>query len=320
MKAIAQDAYGSTDMLSYSDVPLPEVGADGVLIKVRAAGLDPGVWHLMTGLPLVGRLALGLRKPRERVRGWDVAGVVEAVGERVTRFKPGDQVFGIAPGSFAEYVCTTPEKLKHKPENLSFEQAAALPISGMTALTGLRDVGGIEAGQNVLIIGAGGGVGHLAVQLAKHFGAHVTGVCSAAKAEFVAGLGAERVIDYRSEKLSGQYDLILDMAGNRPLAELRALLTSSGTLVLGGGENGGRWMGGTDRSLRAQLLSPFVRQRLRGLLALPKPESLSAIAELATAGAVVPRIDRAFALPEAATAIDYLVTAHPRGKVVITVA
>ncbi|MFE3188340.1 NAD(P)-dependent alcohol dehydrogenase [Nocardia sp. NPDC059240] len=319
MKAIAQNAYGTTEMLSYRDVPTPEVGQDGVLVRVRAAGVDPSVWHFMTGEPRIARLALGPRKPRERVRGWDVAGIVEAVGPQVTEFRPGDEVFGTAPGSFAEFACAPGAKLQRKPVNLSFEQAAALPISGMTALIGLRDAGRIESGQRVLVIGAAGGVGHLAVQLAKHFGTEVTAVCSGGSAEFVTDLGADHVIDYTSEELSGRYDLILDMAGNRPLPLLRSLLSDSGALVLGGGENGGRWFGGLGRSAAAQLLSPFVRQRLRALLSLPTPESLRAVTELATAGALAPRVTRTFALPDAALAIDHLAAGHSRGKSVIVV-
>ncbi|APA99319.1 NADPH:quinone reductase [Nocardia seriolae] len=319
MKAIAQDAYGTVDVLSYTDVPTPETGPDGVLVRVRAAGVDPSVWHMMTGEPLVARLALGLRMPRERVRGWDVCGTVEAVGPQVTEFRPGDEVFGTVPGSFAEFACAPAAKLAHKPVNLSVEQAAALPISGMTALSGLRDAGRIEAGQRVLIIGASGGVGHLAVQVAKHYGAEVTGVCSGSSAAFVAGLGADHVIDCTTEQLTGHYDLILDMAGNRPLPLLRSLLTGTGTLVLGGGEGGGRWFGALDRFLRAQALSPFTRRRLRSLLALPKPETLHTLAELATSGAVIPRIDRTYALPEAAAAITYLAAGHTRGKSVIVV-
>ncbi|MEC3918545.1 NAD(P)-dependent alcohol dehydrogenase [Nocardia sp. CDC160] len=319
MKAIAQEVYGGTDVLSYTDIPMPEVGQDGVLIRVRAAGVDPSVWHFMTGEPLVARLALGLRRPRERVRGWDVSGIVEEVGPRVREFRPGDEVFGTVPGSFAEFACAPALKLAHKPERLSFEQAAALPISGMTALNGLRDSGHIEAGQHVLIIGAAGGVGHLAVQLAKHYGAEVTGVCSGDSAEFVRDLGADRTIDYTTEKLTGRYDLILDMAGNRPLPLLRSLLTDSGTLVLGGGEGGGRFFGGLGRSVRAQLLSPFTRQRLRSLLSLPKPETLRTLAELATAGALTPRITRTYTLPEAAVAIENLGSGHACGKSVLVV-
>ncbi|MFD7847870.1 NAD(P)-dependent alcohol dehydrogenase [Nocardia sp. NPDC059764] len=319
MKAITQDVYGTVDVLSYSDIPTPHPGPDGVLVRVRAAGVDPSVWHMMTGEPLVARLALGPGKPRERVRGWDVAGIVEAIGPKVTAFEPGDEVFGTVPGSFAEFAAAPAVKLQGKPANLSFEQAAALPISGTTALTGLRDAGRLEAGHRVLIIGASGGVGHLAVQLAKHYGAEVTGVCSGASAAFVTGLGADHVIDYRTEKLSGRYDLILDMAGNRPLALLRSLLTETGTLVLGGGEGGGRFFGGLGRSVRAELLSPFSRQRLRALLALPKPEALVTLAELATAGAVVPHIDRTYALPEAPAAIAHLAAGHSRGKSVIVV-
>ncbi|WP_067689542.1 NAD(P)-dependent alcohol dehydrogenase [Nocardia jejuensis] len=320
MKAITQDAYGTTETLSYSDVPMPVAGSGEVVIRIKAAGVDPSAWHLMTGLPLVGRLALGLRRPKIRIRGWDAAGVVDSVGAGVTRFAPGDEVFGTVPGSFAEFACAAPDRLQHKPVGLTFEQAAALPTSGMTALAGLRDAGHIQPGQQVLIIGAGGGVGHLAVQIARHFGAHVTGVCSGSKTAMVQALGADRVIDYTRETITGSYDLILDMAGNRPLSEVRALLTPTGTLVLGGGENGGRWMGGTDRSLRATVLSPFTRHRLRALLVLPKPETLTAVAELAASGALVPTLDRTFALPDTPAAIDYLATHHPAGKVVIAVA
>ncbi|WP_040807873.1 NAD(P)-dependent alcohol dehydrogenase [Nocardia concava] len=319
MKAITQDAYGGTEMLSYTEVPTPDTGPDGVLVRVRAAGVDPSVWHIMTGEPRIARLALGLRRPRERVRGWDVAGIVEAVGPRVTEFKPGDEVFGTAPGSFAEFVCAPAAKFQPKPVRLGFEQAAALPISGMTALTGLRDAGRIEAGQKVLIIGASGGVGHLAVQLAKHYGTEVTGVCSGKSAEFVKELGADHVIDYTTEKLTGHYDLILDIAGIRPLPQLRSLLTRTGTLVLVGGEGGGRILGVLDRMLRAMVLSPFTRQRLRALVSLPAPETLHTLAELATAGAVTPRITRTYALPEAAAAIDALATGHSRGKAVLVV-
>lgn len=307
-------------MLSFTDIPVPVVGPGEVLIRVKAAGVDPSVWHLMTGLPLVGRLALGLRKPKVAVRGWDLSGVVEAVGAKVTRFQRGDEVYGGADGSFAEFACTAEEKLVKKPANVSFEEAAALPISGMTALRGIRTVGRLRAGQRVLVIGAGGGVGHLAVQLAKHDGAHVTGVCSTTKVDFVKSLGADEVIDYTTQTLTGTYDLILDMAGNRPLAEIRKFLTPTGTLVLGGGENGGRFMGGTERSLAAMLLSPFVKHRLCGLLSLPNPEDLNAINDLATTGALIPKIARTFPLPEAPAAIDHMTTTHPAGKIVLTIA
>ncbi|MFB7723972.1 NAD(P)-dependent alcohol dehydrogenase [Nocardia sp. NPDC056100] len=320
MKAITQHAYGTVDMLAYADVPTPKPGPDEVMIRVHAAGVDPGVWHIMTGRPLIARAALGLRRPKETIRGWDVSGVVEAVGANVTRFVRGDEVFGTTGGSFAEYACAAESKFQPKPENLDFLEAATLPISGMTALTGLRDVGRVESGWNVLIIGASGGVGHLAVQLAHHLGAHVTGVCSGDSAEFVTSLGAAKVIDYKRESLTGTYDYILDMAGNRPLPELRALLTPTGTLVVGGGEGGGPWFGGTGRTLRAQLGSPFVKHRLAGLISLPKPETLRDVAELATAGAWRPHIDRTFALPDAPAAIDYLVTGHPRGKIALTIA
>ncbi|WP_228566263.1 NAD(P)-dependent alcohol dehydrogenase [Nocardia sp. SYP-A9097] len=319
MKAITQQAYGTTAMLSYDDIPTPAPGPTEVMIRVHAAGVDPSVWHTMTGRPLIARAALGLRRPNEHIRGWDVSGVVEAVGAQVTRFKRGDEVFGTTGGSFAEFACAAEEKFQPKPKNLDFLQAATLPISGMTALTGLREVGRVQSGWKVLIIGASGGVGHLAVQLAHHLGAEVTGVCSGSSAEFVTELGASSVIDYKREALTGTYDFILDMAGNRPLSDLRALLTPTGTLVLGGGEGGGPWFGGLGRTARAQLTSAFVKHKLAGLLSLPKPEMLRDVAELASAGAWTPRIDRTFTLPEAAAAIDYLVTGHPKGKIALTI-
>lgn len=320
MKAVVQDVYGDADVLRLTDVDRPEIGPRELRVRVRAAGVDPSVWHLMTGLPLVGRPAMGWRRPRRRVRGLDVAGHVEAVGTDVTRFRPGDEVFGTGWGSFAEYVRVREDRAAAKPANLTFEQAAAVPVSGCTALQALRDRGRIQAGQRVLVIGAAGGIGTYAVQLAKAFGAHVTGVCSTGKVDLVRELGAAAVIDYTHEDLgTDRYDLVLDVAGNRPLATLRRALAPGGTLVLVGGENGGRWLGGLERNLRALLLSPFVRQHLRGLIATEPAADLELLRELVEAGRLTPVIDRTFPLDRAADAVRHLHSGHPRGKLVVVV-
>jgi len=324
MKAIVQDTYGSPDVLKLRDVGKPAAGDGDVLLRVHAAGVDPGVWHLMTGLPyLVRVMGFGLRKPKVRIRGRDVAGRVEAAGKNVTRFHPGDEVFGICEGSFAEYASARPDKLAPKPANLTFEQAAVVPISGLTALQALRDTGRVQPGQKVAIIGAGGGVGSFAVQLAKAFGADVTGVCATAKAGLVASIGADHVIDYTREDFADgarRYDLILDTAGNRSLSHLRRALAPRGTLVIVGGEGGGRWLGGFDRQiLWAPILSRFVSQRLRPFISKETSEGLVALAELIEAGKVRPVIDRAYPLSEVPQAIRYLERGHPQGKVVISV-
>ncbi|MGB5286440.1 MAG: NAD(P)-dependent alcohol dehydrogenase, partial [Polyangiales bacterium] len=283
MKAIVQDRYGSADVLRLRDIDKPELGDDDVLVRVLAAGVDPGVWHLMTGLPYLVRLGFGLRAPKTPVRGMDVAGRVEEVGENVTQFEVGDEVFGTCNGSFAEYARATEDKLALKPANLSFEQAAAVPVSACTALHALRDSGEVRAGQKVLIVGASGGVGTFAVQLAKAFGAQVTGVCSTTKLELVRSIGADHVIDYTRDDFSqmGQrYDLILDIAGNRSLSLLRSALTPEGTLVIVGGEGGGPWLGGTDRQVRALILSPFVRHNLRNFISVENKEDLLVLKEL----------------------------------------
>src|SRR5215203_5931469 len=265
MKAIVGDTYGSPEVLELRDIDKPEIADDEVLVRVHAAGVDRGVWHIMSGLPYPIRLAgYGLRAPKNPVIGSDVAGVVEAVGKDVTRFQPGDEVFGIGKGSYTEYVCAREDKLAHKPANLTFEQAAVVAISGLTALQGLRDHGRVEPEQEVLVIGASGGVGTFAVQLAKVFGAHVTGVCSTTKVDMVRSIGADHVIDYTREDFAegGQrYDLILDIGGNSSLSRLRRALASRGTLVLVGGEGGGRWLGGLDRSLRAMMLAAVLDDR-----------------------------------------------------------
>jgi NADPH:quinone reductase-like Zn-dependent oxidoreductase len=324
MKAAVQDTYGPADVLELREIDQPVPKDDEVLVRVHAAGVDPGVWHLMTGLPyLVRVMGYGLRTPKLGVRGRDVAGRVAAVGTNVTQVQAGAEVFGIGEGSFAEYVCARVDKLAPKPANLTFEQAAAVPISGLTALQGLRDAGGVQPGQRVLIIGAAGGVGSFAVQLAKAFGAAVTGVCSTTKVDLVRSLGAEEVIDYTREDFADgarRWDLIVDTAGRRSLAQLRRALAARGTLVIVGGEGGGRWLGGFDRQiLRAPILSALVRQRLRPFVSKERREDLVVLKELIEAGNLTPVIDRTYPLSEAPAAIRYLQEGHARGKVVITV-
>lgn len=310
---MVQDRYGSQDVLELRDIDRPVPKPDEVLLRVRAAGVDQGVWHIVTGLPLLGRLAFGLRQPRNPVPGMDVAGIVEAVGARVTEFRPGDEVFGVGRSTFAEYA--TAKTVVHKPSNVTFEQAAAVAVSACTALDGLR---GVEAGQRVMVIGAGGGVGSYAVQLAKAFGAEVTGVCGPAKVELVRSLGASEVIDYTSTELTGQYDMVLDIAGSRPFPVLRRLLTPRGTLVLLGSEEGGRWIGALDRSLGALVRRPFTRQRLRAPISLTRKASLIRLKDLLAAGELTPAIDRAFSLGDVPAAITYLREGRVRGKIVVT--
>jgi NADPH:quinone reductase-like Zn-dependent oxidoreductase len=323
MKAIVQDRYGSADVLEFRDIEDPVVGDGDVLVRVHAAGCGPDVWHLMTGMPYMARLAIGFRRPKLGVRGWDVAGTVEAVGASVTGFRPGDEVMGTAEGSFAELAITQPDKLVPKPTGLTFEQAAAIPVSGTTALRAVRDEGKVQPGQKVLIVGAAGGVGTLAVQIAKAYGAEVTGVCSTSKVDLVRSIGADDVIDYTREdfsKGSRHWDVIVDTAGRRPLSQLRRALTPKGTLVIVGGDGGGHWTGGFFRGmLRAPLVSLFVGQKLGGLNSKVKQEDLVALKELIEAGKVTPVIDRTYPLIEAPDAIRYLAEGHARGKIVITV-
>jgi NADPH:quinone reductase-like Zn-dependent oxidoreductase len=323
MKAIVQDKYGSADVLELRGVEKPQAGDDELLIRVHAAGVDPGVWHLMTGLPyLVRVMGFGLRKPKMRVRGTDVAGSVEAAGKNVTQFKVGDQVYGTCDGSFAEYACAKAERFAPKPSNLSFEQAAAVPVSGMTALGGLRDAGKLQPEQNALIIGAAGGVGTHAVQLAKAFGAVVTGVCSTSKAELVRTIGADEVIDYTREDFTHgthRFDLILDTAGRRPLSHLRRALTPQGTLVIVGGEGGDRWLGGFQRQIFAPLRSLFTEQKFLGLISKERQQDLLTLKDLIEAGKLTPVVGRIFPLAEAPQAIRYLEQGHARGKVVVAV-
>jgi NADPH:quinone reductase-like Zn-dependent oxidoreductase len=324
MKAITQETYGSADVLELRDIEDPVVGENDVLVRVHAAGAGPDVWHLMTGEPYMARPAIGLRKPKVRIRGWDVAGTVQAVGAGVTEFRPGDEVMGVAEGgSFAESAVTRPDKLVRKPASLSFEQAAAVPISGVTALQALRDKAHVWPGQKVLIVGAAGGVGTFAVQIAKAFGAEVTGVCSTSKLDLVRSIGADDVIDYTREDFtdgSRRWDVIVDTAGRRPLSRLRRALTPKGTLVIVGGDGGGRWTGGFFRGmLRAPLLSLFVGQRLDWLNSKVSVEDLQALNELIEAGKVTPVVGRTYLLPEAPEAIRHLATGHAGGKLVIAV-
>ena len=323
MKAIVQDRYGSADVLELRDIAAPVVGDHDVLVRVRAAGCGPDVWHLMTGRPYLARLMVGFAKPKVGVRGWDLAGRVEAVGSAVAGIQPGDEVMGIAEGSFAELAIARADKLVGKPARLTMEQAAAVPISGVTALQALRDKAGVRPGQTVLIIGAAGGVGTLAVQLAKAFGAQVTGVCSTTKLDLVRSIGADQVIDYTREDFTDgrrRWEVIVDTAGRRPLAHLRRALTGKGTLVIVGGDGGGPWTGGFFRGvLRAPLLSLLVGQKLVGLNAKVNQDDLRTVGELIEAGKLTPVVDRTYPLVEAPEALRYLEGGHPGGKVVITV-
>jgi NADPH:quinone reductase-like Zn-dependent oxidoreductase len=323
MKAIVQDRYGSADVLEFRDIEDPVVGEDDVLVAVQAAGCGPDVWHLMTGLPYFVRLMPGFYKMRAGVRGRDVAGTVEAVGANVTGFRPGDEVMGIAEGSFAELAIARPDKVVAKPARLTFEQAAALPISGLTALQAIRDVGKVQAGQKVLVVGAGGGVGTLTVQVAKAFGAHVTGVCSTSKVDLVRSIGADDVIDYTRQDFadgSRHWDLIVETAGRRSLSDLRRALTPKGTLAIVGGEGGGKWTGGFfQQILRAPLLSLFVGQQLRPVVSTEPQEDLLALKGLVERDEVTPVVGRTYPLIEAPDAIRYLEEGHAAGKIVITV-
>jgi NADPH:quinone reductase-like Zn-dependent oxidoreductase len=322
MTAIVADSYGSADVLAPAQRQRPSVGAKDVLIRVHAAGVHRGDWHLMAGLPYLVRLGYGLRGPKQPIPGTEVAGTVVAVGAEVTRFQPGDEVLGIGTGTFAEYATAPEAKLVPKPADLPFPEAAVVPVSGPTALQAVRDHGQVGSGQRVLITGASGGVGSFAVQIAKAAGAHVTGVASGAKADFVRGLGADRVIDYRTEDVTAmdeQFDLIVDLGGNTRTRTLRRLLAARGTLVIVGGESGGRWTGGFGRGLRAALLSPFVSQRLTTFVASEDAASTQAVIDLVASGKVRPALDQTFPLERAADAMRALETGTVRGKVALVV-
>ena len=324
MQAIVQDRFGTApeDVLRVERVARPAIAGDEVLVSVRAAGVGRGTWHLMAGLPYVMRIiGFGLRGPKAKVPGLAVAGTVAAVGPDAAGLAPGDEVFGTCAGAFAEYARARSGQLAPKPANLTFEQAAAVPDSGTTALQAVRDKAGVRAGQQVLIVGASGGVGSYAVQIAKALGAEVTGVCSTAKADLVRALGADHVIDYTREDITDglrRYDVVIDIGGNRPLAQLRRALTPRGTLVITGGENGGRLLGGIERNLRASLVSPFLSQKLVAFIARQRRADLLALRDLIECGAVTPAVDRAYPLTEAPAAIRYLADGHARGKIVIT--
>jgi NADPH:quinone reductase-like Zn-dependent oxidoreductase len=321
MQAVVQDGYGTAEVLRLDRVSRPEAAEGEVLVRVHAAGLDRGAWHLMTGRPYLLRLAFGLRRPRNPVLGHELAGTVVAVGAAVTRFAVGDEVFGIGPGSFAEYAVAREDKLAHKPANASFEQSAAVAVSALTALQAL-ETGRVGPGQHVLVTGASGGVGSYAVQLAKALGAEVTGVCSTAKLDLVRSLGADHVIDRTGLDFADgghRYDVILDIAGNPSLSRLRRALTPTGTAVLVGGEEGGGFSGGMNRQLRALAVSPFLRQRLTMVLCKETSTDLERLADLVAAGRVTPSIGRTYSLAQVPEAMRDLEAGRVHGKAVVTV-
>jgi NADPH:quinone reductase-like Zn-dependent oxidoreductase len=321
MRAIVQDGYGSADVLRPARIARPEIGGHEVLLRVRAAGLDRGQWHMMTGQPYLLRLVAGFRGPRNPVAGIDVAGTVVAVGREVTRFSVGDEVFGFGRGAFAEYAVAREGKLARKPVNASFEQAAVLPVSAVTALMALTDAGHVQAGQKVLITGASGGVGSYAVQLARALGAEVTGVCGTAKTGLVRSLGAAHVIDYTRDDFAdgrSRYDLIVDIAGSPALSRLRRALTPAGTAVMVGGEEGGN-VTGMGRPFRALALSPFLRQRLTLLTPRQRSADLERLTALIEAGEVTPSIGATYSLDQVPEAMRYLEAGKARGKIAITI-
>ena len=323
MQAVVQHEYGSAEVLKLDTIDRPRIAPNEVLIEVHAAGVDRGVWHLMTGLPYLVRLAgFGVAKPKNPVPGLDVSGRVGDVGDEVTRFRVGDEVFGIAKGAYAEYAAASERKLALKPANLTHEQAAVSAVSGITALEALTDVGGLEAGQKVLIVGATGGVGSFAVQLAKAIGAHVTAVGGPAGAEMVLGLGADRFIDYTVEDFvddPARYDLVIDIGGRNSVRRLRSVLVSGGTLVIVGGEDGNRLTGGVGRQVRAMMLSPFVSQRLTTFISSESHTNIERLAEFMESGAVVPAIGSRFGLADVSSAISLMETSGSAGKSVIVV-
>ncbi len=321
MLAAVREVYGSSDVVRIAEVPRPVAGADEVLVRVAAAGLDRGVWHLMTGLPYAGRLAFGLRRPRQPVLGLDLTGTVVAVGANVTGFAVGDEVYGEGDGTFAEYAVATADRLAHKPPSLTFAEAAIVPVSGVTALRAVRDVAKVRAGQEVLVTGASGGVGSYAVQLARTAGARVTGVARAAKAEFVHSLGADGVLDYQTQDFadgSHRYDVVIDIAGDPSIARLRRALTPTGVAVIVGGEGGGRVLG-VGRQLGALVVSPFVGQRLASVIGTVRTPLLDQLRGRIETGTLAPALDRTYPLDRAADAIAALVTGEVRGKLALTV-
>ncbi len=323
MRAVVQRSYGSAETLQLGEVARPVAGNGQVVVEVHAAGVDRGTWHLMTGLPYIMRvMGFGLTRPKNPVPGADVAGRVVAVGPGVERFKVGDEVFGIAQGSYAEFAVAEADKLAHKPAATSFEQAAVASVSGITALQALTEVGNLERGQHVLVIGASGGVGSYAVQIAKALGARVTGVASARKADLVRSLGADAVIDYaKGDYLDGstRYDMVIDIGGRNPLRHLRRALTPRGTLVIVGGEGGDRLTGGFGRQLRAALLSPFVSQRMAMFISTEHYRYIEALAGFIERGEVTPAVGQRYRLDEAPAAIADLAAGRAEGKSVVVV-
>jgi NADPH:quinone reductase-like Zn-dependent oxidoreductase len=322
MKAIVQERFGPPDVLKLVDTDRPEVGADDVLVQVKAAALNPADWHILRGDPLVARLmGIGLTKPKTRVAGTDAAGVVEAVGSNLREVRPGDEVLGFFRGAFAEYACAAENRVVPKPASLTFEQAAAIPIAATTALRGIRDVGEVKAGQQVLVNGAGGGIGTFAVPIAVAMGAEVTGVCSTGNVELVRSLGATNVIDYTKEDFTAgptRYDVILDNVSNLPLAKLRRALTPKGILVLNGGGSPGHVFGPVAGLLKAIVANLFVSQRLRPLVSKENREELLAVTELIEGGTLTPIVDRTYPLADTAEGLSYVEQGHARGKAVIT--
>lgn len=321
MRAIVQDHYGTSDQLRLDEVPDPTPGPGEVLVRVEAAGVDRGTWHVMAGRPLVARLALGLRSPKDRIPGRDVAGTVVALGAGVGEYTVGDAVYGTARGSFAELAVVPLTRLARRPRNLTAHEAAAVPVSALTALQALR-AGGVKRGDRVLVIGASGGVGSFAVQLAVDLGALVTGVSGPAKADLVRTLGAERVVDHTTtplETLGERFDVVVDIGGHRPVRLLRGLLTERGSLVIVGSETSGRWLGGLQRSIGAALLSSFVRQRLVMLSSSENGADLATLTEVIERGGVRPALERTFPLEQAAAAVDHVSEGRARGKVVLAV-
>jgi NADPH:quinone reductase-like Zn-dependent oxidoreductase len=323
MQAIVQDEYGSADELELRAVERPKIRAGEVLIEVHAAGVDRGTWHLMAGLPYLVRLAgFGVTRPKNPVPGLDVAGRVVAIGADVTRFEPGDEVFGIGKGSYAEYATADQDKLAKKPVGTSFEQAAVAAVSGITALQALTDVGHLQTDQSVLVVGASGGVGTFAVQLAKALGAEVTGVCGPGMTEVVRSIGADHVFDYTTQDFVDdrrRYDLILDIGGRNPVSKLRSVLAPKGTLVIVGGEGGNKLTGGVGRQLRAMMLSLFTGQRLTTFISSDHYESIERLAAYMESGAIVSTIGHRFPLGDVPTAMRHLEAAESSGKSVIVV-
>jgi NADPH:quinone reductase-like Zn-dependent oxidoreductase len=322
MQAIVQDRFGPPDVLELRDIDEPRVGDDDVLVRVRAASVNPADWYAMTGMPWVARPTMGLRKPRSNRPGLDLAGVVAAVGGNVARFKPGDEVFGTGTGTLAECVAAAEGALVAKPANLSFEQAAAVPVAALTALQGLRDKGRVQPGHRVLINGASGGVGTFAVQLAKALGAEVTAVCSTRNVDTARSLGADRVIDYTREDFTGtdrRHHLLLDVAGSRSWSACQRVLEPRATLVLVGAPKGSRLLGPLGHIAKVRLASLRASQRVVFFISKSTPEDLTTLRELLEAGTVTPVVERTYALGEAAHALRYLGEGHARGKLVVTV-